>query len=101
MATDLFDNHSFGYYILFQKCQAIVFRRTPGRGSVTESQEHVDGNKNRKPLAVLRLSSVEVGPDDVEMNQEPASKREDQVSFYVIYLCMLFFYIIRMYFYLF
>ncbi|KAK4297480.1 hypothetical protein Pmani_030101, partial [Petrolisthes manimaculis] len=39
-----------------------------------------DDNKNRKPLAVLRLSSVDTAADDVDMNVEPASKREDQYS---------------------
>lgn len=38
-----------------------------------------DDNKNRKPLAVLRLSSVDTAADDVDMNVEPASKRDDQV----------------------
>lgn len=42
-----------------------------------------DDNKNRKPLAVLRLSSVDTAVDDVDMNVEPASKREDQVRNYI------------------
>ena len=44
-----------------------------------------DDNKNRKPLAVLRLSSVDTAADDVDMNVEPASKRDDQVSEWQIF----------------
>lgn len=36
-------------------------------------------NKNRKPLAVLRLSSVDTPVDDIDMNADPGSKRDDQV----------------------
>ncbi|XP_076057065.1 tau-tubulin kinase asator isoform X2 [Oratosquilla oratoria] len=44
-----------------------------------------EDNRNRKPLAVLRLSSVETAVDDVDMNAEPHSKRDDQDGSYVSY----------------
>ena len=57
--------------------------RDPGSGTGRRPDHGGSGNeenKNRKPLAVLRLSSVDTGVDDVDMNVEPASKRDDQVS---------------------
>ncbi|XP_069195482.1 uncharacterized protein Asator isoform X4 [Procambarus clarkii] len=50
------------------------------QGHTTPRGAGGDDNKNRKPLAVLRLSSVDTAADDVDMNVEPASKREDQYS---------------------
>jgi len=50
------------------------------QGNTTPRGAGGDDNKNRKPLAVLRLSSVETAADDVDMNVEPASKRDDQYS---------------------
>jgi len=50
-----------------------------GGGSGTNGAAQ-DDNKNRKPLAVLRLSSVDTPVDDVEMNADGASKRDDQVN---------------------
>ncbi|XP_076057071.1 tau-tubulin kinase asator isoform X7 [Oratosquilla oratoria] len=58
--------------------------------AVITKPQHVDrgqteDNRNRKPLAVLRLSSVETAVDDVDMNAEPHSKRDDQDGSYVSY----------------
>ncbi|CAL4079528.1 unnamed protein product [Meganyctiphanes norvegica] len=53
---------------------------TSRQGNTTPRGAGGDDNKNRKPLAVLRLSSVETAADDVDMNVEPASKRDDQYS---------------------
>ncbi|XP_042235978.1 tau-tubulin kinase homolog Asator-like isoform X7 [Homarus americanus] len=50
------------------------------QGHTTPRGAGGDDNKNRKPLAVLRLSSVDTAADDVDMNVEPASKRDDQYS---------------------
>ncbi|XP_069974991.1 uncharacterized protein [Penaeus vannamei] len=50
------------------------------QGHTTPRGAGNEDNKNRKPLAVLRLSSVDTAVDDVDMNVEPASKREDQYS---------------------
>lgn len=65
----------------FQRCWWLIIVK-----SLTDGNDNNfrgaggDDNKNRKPLAVLRLSSVDTAADDVDMNVEPASKREDQVS---------------------
>lgn len=48
----------------------------PGGTSAPTSIE----DKNRKPLAVLRLSSVDTPVDDVDMNADAGSKRDDQVN---------------------